>query len=97
MKKYLALALIVLTAFAAPALAKMTSEDSENYVVNGEGYEWTSEDNDKTIKTLTIDGGATLTMVDKAEVIGQNAVISGDGTLKGFKVNDLYGISRLKI
>ena len=95
-EKYLALALIVLTAFAAPALAKMTSEDSENYVVNGEGMSGLAKTTIRQSKRITIDGGATLTMVDKAEVIGQNAVISGDGTLKGFKVNDLYGISRVE-
>lgn len=95
MKKYLALALIAaLAAFAAPSFADMTG-DNNNYIVNSDngGYKWTSDDNSQEINSLSISDGATLTMIDKAEVNGTNATISGSGTLKGDHVNDLYGIS----
>ena len=95
MKKYLALALIAaLTAFAAPSFADMT-RDNGNYIVNSDngGYTWTSDDNSPEINSLSISDGATLTMIDKAEVNGANATISGSGTLKGDHINDLYGIS----
>ena len=95
MKKHLALALIAaLTAFAAPSFADKTG-DNNNYIVNSDngGYTWTSDDNSQEINSLSISDGATLTMIDKAEVNGANATISGSGTLKGDDVNDLYGIS----
>lgn len=95
MKKYLALALIAaLAAFAAPSFADKTG-DNNNYIVNSDngGYTWTSDDNSQEINSLSISDGATLTMIDKAEVNGANATISGSGTLKGDDVNDLYGIS----
>lgn len=95
MKKHLALALIAaLAAFAAPSFADMTG-DNGNYIVNSDngGYTWTSDDNSPEINSLSISDGATLTMIDKAEVNGANATISGSGTLKGDHMNDLYGIS----
>lgn len=94
MKKYLALALIAaLAAFAVPAMAEMTG-GSGSYTVN-DSYTWTLDDNSEEINSLTISDGATLTMIDKAEVNGANATISGSGTLKGDHVNDLYGISSI--
>ena len=98
MKKYLALALIAaLAAFAAPSFADMTG-DNGNYTVES-NYTWTESDNSKTINSLTINSGATLTMVSNAVVNGINATISGVGagsTIKGANVNDFYGISSIR-
>ena len=92
MKKYLALALIAaLAAFAAPSFADMTGDNGN--------YTWTESDNSKTINSLTINSGATLTMVSNAVVNGINATISGVGagsTIKGANVNDFYGISSIR-
>lgn len=99
MKKYLALALIAaLAAFAAPSFAGMTG-DNGNYTVES-GYTWTASDNRKNINSLTINSGATLTMVSNAVVNGANAAISGAGSgnskITGDDVNDFYGISSIR-
>ena len=100
MKKYLALALIAaLAAFAAPSFADMTG-DNGNYTVESD-YTWnTASDNRKDINSLTINSGATLTMVSNAVVNGANATISGAGSesskITGAGVNDFYGISNIR-
>lgn len=100
MKKYLALALIAaLAAFAAPAMADMTDNGSNNYTVESD-YTWnTGTDNSKEINSLTISDGATLTMIDQAVVNGINATISSSGSgskITGEGVNDFYGISSIR-
>lgn len=100
MKKYLALALIAaLAAFAAPAMAEgLTDNGNNNYTVES-NYTWTESDNSKSINSLTINSGATLTMDNNAVVNGINATISSSGSgskITGKGVNDFYGISSIR-
>lgn len=95
MKKYLALALIAaLAAFAAPAMAGVTNDNNGNYEVT-ENAEW--NDSTNTVKTLKINPDAKLTVGGSDIIDGQDAVISGSGTLYGSPngVADLYGVKEV--
>lgn len=97
MKKYLALALIAaLAAFAAPAMADVTNDGNSNYTVTGDA-EWEWNDPTNTVKTLTINPDAKLTVGGSDIINGQDAVISGSGTLYGSPngVADLYGVKEV--